>query len=192
MDTGQELARLKKELQLAWAKALDRPVQRLLLLRSLFHSIHQLINIHMASPEQESSQESLRDELSELHGALSRWPLKQLAHPLPLLKQSLELESDPLKLVFSSGAAAPEGRSPLTALPAVLLQPGREWEALVYLLALHCGWQPKRLPVKLDRPEQIQNWLEQSRTATDSSAVLALERDPQSPGSWWVHSVVKP
>ena len=194
MDPGQELPRLKEKLRQDWRQdwreARPSAVQRLLLLRSLFHSVHQLLNVRMAGPD--STESGIEDGLSALHEALSAWPLRRLQEPISALKQGLEAASDPLELVSITASTKPAEQSIQMELPLVLAQPGREWEALVYLLALHCGWQHRRTPIRLESPAQIQAWLERSKSPTPSSAVLALERDGQQPGGWWVHSVVGP
>jgi hypothetical protein len=74
-------------------------------------------------------------------------------------------------------------------LPEVLTRPGREWEALIFSRALAAGWRHERSKLHFSDPSEIQAWIERSKRPEPRSVVLALERDPADPRSWWIHSV---
>jgi hypothetical protein len=190
MDTKQKLNSLKSTLQADWEKN-PQSVVRLILLRNLFHSIHQLINESLAGPSENTpGLDELHRDLSTLANRLVQSSPSQIHKTLGRMEQPWEL--------IRGLSSPPESPTQWPDLPLPLLQPGREWEKLIYSLGVSQGWAPERKDVKIDQPEQLQKWIEESKAAPSQSqatpfkVILALEKNPTEPGSWWLHSLRSP
>lgn len=181
----KRLTRLEADLTVRWKSTLD-PVRRLLLLRNHFFRLHEILNEAMADPSCPEIPASIEDP----HLALAALPLRWLKFEPQSLLLALS-DPDPLSCLEFTGrqeqAGAPGGSA---TVPAHLLQPGREWEALIYQLALHCGWKGSKVELVLQGPEKIQAWIRQASEFRDSGPVtLSLEKKSDGPHSWWAHQV---
>jgi len=182
----QTLTGLKTALGDHW-RANGAPVRRLLLLRNFFFDLHELVNTTLADPESPE----LPDELETLHVALATFPIHWGRQTQARIAEALATPdvSECIDWIWPPNDSETDH---LARIPRHLQFPGREWEALIFGLALHLGWTALKTELVLETSESIQVWLETaSRFSSTGPVTLALEKNPAGPHLWWVHQVAE-